>query len=95
MAHEIIINKRFTTKLLQVLDYLEAEWGKEVALAFLAKVYSRIYALQSHPYIGSETDIKGTRSTVITKQNRMYYRIVKNKVVILSLYDTRRRNRKK
>jgi len=49
MAHEIVINKRFTNKLLKVLDYLEHEWSKEVALAFLMKVYSRIHALQSHP----------------------------------------------
>ncbi|MCD6011252.1 MAG: type toxin-antitoxin system RelE/ParE family toxin [Flavipsychrobacter sp.] len=91
MAYEIIINKRFTNKLLSVLDYLEKEWSKKVALAFLSKVYTRIYILQSHPYIGSLTSITNVRSTLITKHNRMFYRIVGNKIVILNLYDTRKK----
>ncbi len=95
MAYEIVINKRFTNKLLHVLDYLEKEWGRKVASVFLSKVYSRIYALQSHPYIGSLTSINQVRSTIITKHNRMYYKIVKNKIVILNLYGTRRKTRVK
>ncbi len=95
MAYEIIIKKRFAAKLLKTLNYLEKEWSKEVVLAFLAKVYSRIHALQHHPYIGSLTSIKDTRSTLITKHNRMYYKVVKNDVIILNLYDTRRRKQPK
>jgi len=95
MAYEIIINKRFTNKLLNVLDYLEKEWGKKVALAFLDTVYTRIHTLQSHPYIGSLTSFDNVRSTFITKHNRMFYKVVKNKIVILNLYDTRKRNRNK
>lgn len=91
MAYEIVINKRFANKLLNVLGYLENEWNHEVAVAFLANVYSRINALKTHPYIGSLTSIQNTRSTLITKHNRMYYKVVKNKVVILNLYDTRRK----
>ena len=95
MAYEIIIKKRFTNKLLGVLDYLEKEWGKKVALAFLDKVRTRVYALQSHPYIGALTSMKNVRSTLVTKHNRLYYRVVKNKIFILNLYDTRRKNRGK
>ena len=95
MAYEIVINKRFTNKLLSVLGYLENEWGRKVAYAFLNKVYTRIYALQTHPFIGSLTSINQVRSTLITKHNRMYYKVVKNKIVILNLYDTRRRNKGK
>ena len=93
MAYEIIINKRFTNKLLNVLDYLEGEWGSKVAHTFLDVVYTRIYLLQSHPHIGSLTSINNVRSTSITKHNRLYYKIVDNKVVILNLYDTRKKHR--
>ena len=95
MAYEVVINKRSANKLLNMLDYLEKEWGPKVAHAFLDAVYSRIYALQSHPYIGSLTSMKNVRSTLITMHNRIYYRIVKNKIVILNLYDTRRKNQGK
>ena len=95
MAYEIVINKRFTNKLLSVLAYLEKEWGKKMAIAFLDTIYSRIYALQSHPYIGSLTSINNVRSTLITKHNRLYYRVEGNKIIILNLYDTRKRNQGK
>ena len=95
MAYEIVINKRFTNKLIHVLDYLEKEWGRKVAYAFLDKVYVRIHILQSHPFIGSPTSIKYVRSTVITKHNRMYYKVVNKKIVILNLYDTRKRSQGK
>ncbi len=89
MAYEIIINKRFTNKLLRVLDYLEQEWNPKVANEFLDKVYVRIYTLQSNPFIGPPTGILNVRSILITKQNRMFYRVDGNKVIILNLYDTR------
>jgi plasmid stabilization system protein ParE len=95
MAYEIIIKKRFANKLLGVLNYLEKEWGTQVAFTFLDKVRTRIYALQSHPYIGTLTSSKNVRSTLITRHNRLYYRIDKNKIFILNLYDTRRKNRGK
>jgi len=95
MAYEIVIKKRFTNKLLGVLDYLKKEWGTEVAHVFLVKVRTRIYALQSHPYIGALTSARNVRSTLITRHNRLYYRIDKNKIFILNLYDTRRKNRGK
>ncbi len=89
MAYEIVINKRFTNKLLHVLDYLEKEWGKKVAIEFQDKVFVRIYMLQLNPFIGAPVGIASTRSTLINKQNRMYYRIKDNKIVILNLYETR------
>ena len=95
MAYEIIINKRFTNKLLNVLDYLEKEWGSKVAHAFLDTIYTRIYVLQAHPYIGSLTSMHNVRSTLITKHNRLYYRVANNKIIILNLYDTRKRNKGK
>jgi plasmid stabilization system protein ParE len=95
MAYEIIINKRFANKLLNVLDYLEKEWGNKVAHAFLDTIYTRIHALQSHPFIGSVTSMKNVRGTFVTKHNRLYYRVEKDKIIILNLYDTRRRNHSK
>jgi plasmid stabilization system protein ParE len=89
MAYEIVINKRFTNKLLNVLDYLEKEWGKKVAVDFQDKVFVRIYMLQLNPFIGAPVGITSVRSILINKQNRMYYRVQDNKVVILNLYDTR------
>ncbi|MCF8448477.1 MAG: type II toxin-antitoxin system RelE/ParE family toxin [Taibaiella sp.] len=93
MAYEVKINKRFTTKLLNVLGYLEKEWGSNVAKEFLKKVRTRIYTLQSNPYIGSPTSINKVRSTLVTRHNRLYYRIDGNTIVVLNMYDTRSKKR--
>ena len=61
MAYEIIIKKRFTNKLLHVVDYPEREWGKNVANAFLDKVRIRINSLPSHPHIDALTSIKNIK----------------------------------
>ena len=53
MAYEIVINKRFTNKLLHVLDYLEKEWGKSIANEFQDKIFWKIYMLQLNPFINS------------------------------------------
>ena len=92
MAYKIVINKKFTASLYNVLDYLENEWGYKVATNFLSKVDTRINSLQHHPYIGAETKFTNIRGIYITQHNRMYYKVKGNKVTILNLYDTRRKN---
>ena len=89
MAYEVVISKRFSNKLLIVLDYLQNKFGKSVANEFQDKLIIRIYILQINPFIGAPTGISNVRSTLITKHNRMYYRIKDNKLIILNLYDTR------
>ena len=89
MAYEVIINKRFSKKLLLLLDYLKAEFGERVANDFQDTVLVRINLLKINPYIGGPTGITSVRSTLVTKHNRLYYRIKENKIVILNLYDTR------
>jgi plasmid stabilization system protein ParE len=89
MAYEIIINKRFSNKMLQTLDYLEEEWSHKTAIEFQDKVFFRLYMLQLNPFIGAPVGIANVRSILITKHNRIYYKVKGDKVIILNLYDTR------
>lgn len=92
MAYQIVLNKKFLNSLTELLEYLETEWGVKAADDFLNNVDARINTLQNHPFIGASTKYKNVRGLYITKHNRMYYRVTKNKVTILNLYDTRRKN---
>lgn len=90
MAYEVIIKKRFSGKVVKVLTYLEKEWSKQVAATFLTKIDRRIELLKNQPHIGAaSTKEKGIRGILITRHNKMYYKIAGNKVVILNMYDTR------
>lgn len=89
MAHEIVINKRFSNKMLDVLDYLKEEWSEKIAFEFLDTVYARIDAIQINPFIGAPVGLGTVRSLHVTKHNRLFYRVESKTVIILNLYDTR------
>ncbi len=91
MAYEIVRKKRYLNKLIKVLDFLHKEWGYKAAFDFLDIIDKRVDALKHHPYIGALSGIRNTRSLHATKHNRIFYKVVKNKVIIINLYDTRKK----
>ena len=95
MAYKIVIKKRFTNKVINVLSYLEKEWGGNVPREFLVILDSKLNALQKHPRIGGLTNIKNVRGIHVTKHNRMYYKVEGNTITVLNLFDTRRKNYRK
>jgi plasmid stabilization system protein ParE len=90
MALEIVIKKRFYNSLRKLSIYLDDEWGINYTDQYLSTVYRKIQLLSLNPQLGIETAIKKTRSILAGKQNRIYYRVEKNRVIILNIYDTRR-----
>lgn len=90
MAFKVIVKKRFTNKVQKVLGYLEKEWSQKVAAEFLLKIDRRIELLVKQPEIGKPSvKIKDVRGLLITRHNRLYYKIKGNKIIILTMYDTR------
>ena len=78
---------------MNVLLYLEKEWGKRVADEFQEKISKAFTLLKTHPYIGTPTvRIPDARGLLITSHNRLFYRIEQNKIIIISLADTRKKN---
>ena len=90
MAFEIILKKRFLYKVTKTLAYLEKEWSQDVALAFLQKIDRRLLQLSQQPYLGTASQkVSNVRGALITRHNRMYYKVKDNLVTILNMYDTR------
>ncbi len=90
MAYTVILKKRFTNKVQKVLTYLEKEWSHKVAAEFLEKVDYRIELILKRPFSGAPSlKVKGVRGFLITRHNKMYYKIKDDKVIILNMYDTR------
>jgi plasmid stabilization system protein ParE len=90
MAYKIIVKKRFTNKLIKLLYYLEAEWDKTVADRFVSKLEKRLDNLSKQPFTGIESEyFKNVRSVLITKHNRVYYRIKETTIEVVNMYDTR------
>lgn len=90
MAYKIIVKRRFTNKAQKVLAYLEREWSRKVAADFLVKIDRRMDMLSKQPYVGApSTVIKDVRGVLITRHNKIYYKIKGKTVTILNMYDTR------
>ena len=78
MAYKIIYNKRFQNKLFKLLDY------------FIISLQKRLHTLSKQPYIGASSNvINSVRSILITKHNRLFYRIKDDTIEVLNMYDTR------
>jgi Txe/YoeB family toxin of Txe-Axe toxin-antitoxin module len=91
MAYRVIYKVRFRTSLVQLLFYLESEWGKGVADQLLVKLEKRIERLKLQPFTGIRSEkVSNVRSVLVTYQNRLFYRVKGNTIEILNLYDTRR-----
>lgn len=90
MVYKIVVKKRFQNKYIALLDHLGKEFGLPVALRFQRIIFKRFERLKHFPYMGiSSETIPGVRSILLSKQNRIYYKIESNKIVILNMYDTR------
>ena len=92
MAFKIIAKKRFLNSFKKITSYLNKEWGKSVAEEFKTITINKLDLLASQPNIGTNTAIKNTKSVLVGKgyQNKIYYRVEKNKLIIINLIDIRK-----
>lgn len=96
MAREVKWTKRGIRSLDHVVHYLEDEWNEEVTPDFLVKVFHTLELLSENPSLGtSEVAEKGIRGLVITKHNRVFYRVTKTFIIVLNVYDNRSGKRRK
>ena len=92
MGFQIIAKKRFLKSFKKITSYLKKEWGKSVAEEFKKIVSNKLDLIASQPNIGANTAIKNTKSVLVGKghQNKIYYRVEKNKLIIINLIDIRK-----
>ena len=65
MAQQIIYKKRFSNKLIKLLQYLEVGWGQKTATEFLSKLDTRIHTLKEQPFIGKPSAKKPEIRTIL------------------------------
>ena len=91
MALKIITKKRYQNNLKKVISYLITNWNKEVAENFLRLLFEKYELLSTMPNIGVPVvSKKKIRSILITKHNKVYYRVERGHLIIINIIDTRR-----
>ena len=95
MAYRIIIQKRFNKKSSEVAKWIEKEWSKNSADKFVKALYQKIESLRQSPFSGAVSARKPNyRKLVISKHNKVYYRIKAKTIYIVDLIESRMDPRK-
>ncbi|WP_339608475.1 type II toxin-antitoxin system RelE/ParE family toxin [uncultured Roseivirga sp.] len=90
MARKVIWTKRAIHKFNKIVDYLERDWGDNVTRNFVIKTYDIIELISDQSELGTlENQEKQIRGFVLTKHNRLFYRVTKEDIIILNFFDTR------
>lgn len=97
MVREIIWTKRANAKFNKIISYLEEEWGEQVTRNFVRKTYDIIELISDQSDLGTIENVdKKIRGFLLTKHNRIFYRVTDKEIILLNFFDVRSgRKRKK
>lgn len=75
---------------LKLLEYLQEEWGEKVVKKFNGRLQTVLKTIASKPQLyPASSRMKDVRRCVVSKQTSLYYRVKKNKIELITLFDTR------
>jgi plasmid stabilization system protein ParE len=95
MNRKVVISKTAEKKLEKLLDYLLHEWSEKVTSNFIKKLDLTIQIIKEQSEIFPESQKnKGLRKCVVTKQTTLFYRFDQQKIIIVTIFDTRQHPKK-
>lgn len=87
---EVYLSKKANERYLEICDFIEAKWGITIVNKFSNKLLSFSNTLSEFPLIGTvENPENSIRGFQLTKQTKVFYKIYKNKIMIVNLFDVR------
>jgi plasmid stabilization system protein ParE len=96
MEKELVVTKRFRNHTFRIYQYLVKNHSSRTAFLFLEKIEERIELILRYPSIGRASHQKaGIRSIQLIPYNLIFYRVKKDRIEVLCLFDTRQNPEKK
>lgn len=90
MAKKIIWTPEAELSFECVIEYLKEKWSDKETRKFIVKVNEVVQHISSHPLAYRSAGKEDVREAVITSHNILLYRITKDAIYILYIWDTRR-----
>jgi plasmid stabilization system protein ParE len=95
MVRKVVWIRRANNRFDKIIDYLNQEWGANVTRNFVQKTFDILELISDQPELGTLEDReKQIRGFLLTKQNRLFYRVTENEIVVLNLFDTRSKQKR-
>ncbi len=93
---KILFTQRAANAYASIKKYIEEEWGEKTAAGFEQKTIDFLDLLIEYPEIGiiEVPDIQ-IRAFQLTRHTRVFYRIKREQIIILTLFDSRQDPQKK
>lgn len=89
MVKEIVWTKRSLTKFNSIIKFLNERWGENVTASFIKKSYHIIELLSHQPFLETlENEKLEIRGFLITKHNRLFYRVTEKQIILLNFFTT-------
>ena len=96
MALDILWSPRAMDNFDKVLEYLQENWSEVVIKDFVFRIDKVIQLISEHPQMFKQVSSQNTtREAVVTKHNLLLYRMHKDQILIIAVFDTRQHPRKK
>lgn len=89
-SYKIVWTKNAVSDYNRIINYLLENWSDKIITDFNKNVQAKLKTLSRNKHMGvPSSKIKGVRSILLTKHNRLYYRVRKNLIELLNIIDTR------
>lgn len=93
---KIIWTRKAEGKFINILDYIEKKFGETARQHFKIKTKEFTILLREFPEIGTlEIRDRNLRGFQLSRQTRVFYRIKKDKIIILAFFDSRQDPKKR
>ncbi|NQY09386.1 MAG: type II toxin-antitoxin system RelE/ParE family toxin [Flavobacteriales bacterium] len=87
---KVILSSLAEKKISKLLDFLEKEWSLKTRKDYLDKFLKSVNQISKHPYSCPQaSEPSGIFKCVVTKQSSFYYRILNDRIEIITLIDNR------
>ncbi len=90
MSKQIEWSPRATKEYLSLLEYLLDEWGEKTVRKFSNRIETILKDISEQPKMyPASAKRKNIRRCVVTKQTSLYYRVERDKIELVTLFDSR------
>ena len=95
MKHRVYFSTLAVLKLKEIVKYLEGNWPPNVKQEFLEKLDQTKLLISKYPEtFPISKSFPGLYKCTLTKHNTIFYRIHKNEIEIVTLFDSRQHPQK-
>lgn len=90
MAYKIEWTREALADMQRIIEYLTQNWSYKIGEEFEHTVLLRLNRLAEQPSIGiTSSNAANVRFIIVTKQNKLYYQVGEEAIIVLNVFDTR------